>query len=66
MGHSIADVLSLIGEATGYSTPTLIHQPDFSTDVGKNILSTERIKLEAGWMPNVMIEQGIEDLGKGI
>jgi UDP-glucose 4-epimerase len=58
----IADVLDLILKRSGLAPPEFIHQPNYASDVQTNLLSTERIARESGWIPAIDLGSGIDEV----
>lgn len=58
-GTTAAEVLELVLEKSGFEKPEIKNIDNFSSDVGANILSIERITNESDWTPNISLEEGI-------
>ncbi len=58
-GTTAAEVLKMILEKSGFEKPAINDIENFSSDVGANILSIERITNESVWTPQISLEEGI-------
>ncbi len=58
-GTAALEVLEMILEKSGFSKPDFKHIENFSSDVGANILSIDRITAESVWRPEITLEEGI-------
>ncbi|MEP6902856.1 MAG: NAD-dependent epimerase/dehydratase family protein [Actinomycetota bacterium] len=58
-GYSIAEIIKLILEKSGFENPPINHIENFSSDVSRNILSIDCITSESNWLPLINIEDGI-------
>jgi len=58
-GTTAAEVLEIILEKSGFEKPKINNIENFSSDVGANILSIDRITSESEWVPQVTTEEGI-------
>lgn len=61
-GHSAADVLNRVLDASGFAPPVIHQIENPISDVDQNILSIERICRESGWKPRISLDRGIEML----
>jgi UDP-glucose 4-epimerase len=62
IGHSVTQVSEMISRAFGGVKPETIVTPAYSTDASKNILSIDTIGKEAGWTPEIKLDEGIAEL----
>ena len=62
IGHNVTQVSEMISRALGEGKPEIIVTPAYSTDVSKNVLSIDTIWREAGWEPEIKLEDGIARL----
>ncbi|MGH9821087.1 MAG: NAD-dependent epimerase/dehydratase family protein [Pyrinomonadaceae bacterium] len=60
----ISDVLDLIIRQSGLERPEFVHEANYASDVGSNVLSIDRITGESVWMPGIDIETGIDTVVK--
>lgn len=58
-GTTAAEVLEMVLEKSGFEKPEINNIENFSSDVGANILSIERITNESDWTPQISLEEGI-------
>lgn len=58
-GTTAAEVLEMVLEKSGFEKPAINDIENFSSDVGANILSIEKIKSESDWTPQITLEEGI-------
>jgi len=58
-GTTALEVLEMILQKSGFEKPEINEIENFSSDVGANILSIERVISESGWTPQITLEEGI-------
>ena len=63
-GTTTRQVLEMILEKSGAEKPAFEYVENYSSDVGANILSIERITSESDWRPEIALEEGISRLLK--
>ena len=58
-GTTAREVLEMILEKSGFEKPEFNEVENFSSDVGANILSIDKITSESDWRPAITLEEGI-------
>jgi UDP-glucose 4-epimerase len=62
IGTSVSEIVDLVSGSLADKSLTVRHEPGYPTDASKIILSTDRIRREGGWSPDITVEDGIHDL----
>jgi len=58
IGHSVLQIVEIIEEVL-HEKPQIIFKPSRGFDVPINVLSSERLRTQTGWVPQTTLRQGI-------
>jgi UDP-glucose 4-epimerase len=58
VGHSVLEIIEIIEEVI-HEKPRIIFKPYRGFDVPINVLSSERLRTQTGWVPQTTLRQGI-------